>query len=221
MLNHLLEDKEAYSKVLIFVATKVNADRLAEVLNFESEISVIHSSKEQNHRTQSIEKFEDGTSRILIATDVIARGIDIEKISTVISFDTPFYPENYIHRIGRTGRAGQEGKSILFYGEKETALKDAIESLMNYTIPFNEMPEGVVITGQLTPEERDKPIDPDEAYHKKPAIEVGAAFHEKSAKNSREKTVKMGYEKSIKARYKKSLRRGDKIQNMKKKNKKK
>ena len=221
LLNHLLEDKEAYSKVLIFVATKVNADRLAEVLNFESEISVIHSSKEQNHRTQSIEKFEDGTSRILIATDVIARGIDIEKISTVISFDTPFYPENYIHRIGRTGRAGQEGKSILFYGEKETALKDAIESLMNYTIPFNEMPKGVVITGQLTPEERDKPIDPDEAYHKKPAIEVGAAFHEKSAKNSREKTVKMGYEKSIKARYKKSLRRGDKIQNMKKKNKKK
>ena len=221
LLNHLLKDKDAYSKVLIFVATKVNADRLAEVLNFESEISVIHSSKEQNHRTQSIEKFEDGTSRILIATDVIARGIDIEKISTVISFDTPFYPENYLHRIGRTGRAGQEGKSILFYGEKETALKDAIESLMNYTIPFNEMPKGVVITGQLTPEERDKPIDPDEAYHKKPAIEVGAAFHEKSAKNSREKTVKMGYEKSIKARYKKSLRRGDKIQNMKKKNKKK
>ena len=82
---------------------------------------------------------------------MIARGIDIEKISTVISFDTPFYPENYLHRIGRTGRAGQEGKSILFYGEKETALKDAIESLMNYTIPFNEMPEGVVITGQPHP----------------------------------------------------------------------
>jgi len=221
LLNHLLEDKEAYSKVLIFVATKVNADRLAEVLNFESEISVIHSSKEQNHRTQSIEKFEDGTSRILIATDVIARGIDIEKISTVISFDTPFYPENYIHRIGRTGRAGQQGNAILFYSEKETTLKDEIEGLMNYTIPFNELPEDVVVTGQLTPEERDKPIDPDEAYHKKPAIEVGAAFHEKSAKNSREKTVKMGYEKSIKARYKKSLRRGDKIQNMKKKNKKK
>ena len=92
LLNHLLKDKDAYSKVLIFVATKVNADRLAEVLNFESEISVIHSSKEQNHRTQSIEKFEDGTSRILIATDVIARGIDIEKISTVISFDTPLLP---------------------------------------------------------------------------------------------------------------------------------
>ena len=122
LLNHLLEDKEEYSKVLIFVATKVNADRLFETLNFESEISVIHSSKEQNYRTKSIEDFVSGSSRILIATDVISRGIDIEKISSVISFDTPFYPENYIHRIGRTGRAGQQGRSILFYNEKELIL---------------------------------------------------------------------------------------------------
>ena len=112
LLNHLLEDKEEYNKVLIFVDRKVYADRLSEILNFESEISVIHASKEQNHRTKSIENFENGNSRILIATDVIARGIDIEKISIVISFDTPFYPENYIHRIGRTGRAKRhEGPS--------------------------------------------------------------------------------------------------------------
>merc|ERR1712127_205503 len=119
LLNLLLQDKEEYNKVLIFVATKINADRLSEILEFESEVSTIHSSKEQNYRTKSIEKFENGTSRILIATDVIARGIDIDKISTVISFDTPFYPENYIHRIGRTGRAQQKGKAILFYNEKE------------------------------------------------------------------------------------------------------
>ncbi len=136
LLNHLLKDKEEYSKVLIFVGTKVNANRLFETLDFESEMSVIHSSKEQNHRTKSIEKFAEGTSRILIATDVIARGIDIDNISTVISFDTPFYRENYIHRIGRTGRAERKGRSILFYSEKEIPLKDEIESLMNYTIPF-------------------------------------------------------------------------------------
>ena len=106
LLNHLLEDREKYSKVLIFVSTKVNADRLAEKLNFESEVSIIHARKEQNYRTKSIEKFDNGTSRILIATDVISRGIDLNKVSTVISFDTPFYPENYIHRIGRTGRLG-------------------------------------------------------------------------------------------------------------------
>ncbi|HIB76683.1 MAG TPA: DEAD/DEAH box helicase, partial [Flavobacteriales bacterium] len=109
LLNHLLEDREEFSRVLVFVATKITADRLFEKLEFNSEATVIHSRKEQNFRAKSIEKFTDGTSRILIATDVIARGIDIEKVSTVISFDTPFYPENYIHRIGRTGRAGQEG----------------------------------------------------------------------------------------------------------------
>ena len=221
LLNHLLKDKEEYNKVLIFVATKVNADRLSEVLEFESEISVIHSSKEQNHRTKSIEKFENGTCRILIATDVIARGIDIEKISTVISFDTPFYPENYIHRIGRTGRAEQQGRSILFYNEKETALKDAVESLMNYTIPFNELPKEVEVSTQRTPEEKNKPIDQDEVYHKKSTIKVGAAFHEKSAKNSKGKSERKSYHENLKMKYKKPIRRGDKTLNMKKKNKKK
>ncbi|WP_163711456.1 DEAD/DEAH box helicase [Mangrovibacterium lignilyticum] len=219
LLNHLLGDKEKYSKVLIFVATKTNADRLLETLNFESETSVIHSSKEQNHRSKSIEMFENGTSRILIATDVIARGIDIEKITTVISFDTPFYPENYIHRIGRTGRAEQSGKAILLYSEKETALKESIESLMNYSIPFNELPEEVQVSNQLTPEEKDKPIDPDEMYHKKPVTEAGASFHEKSAKNSKEKVERKSYQTLLKERYKKPIRRGDKIQNMKKKKK--
>jgi ATP-dependent RNA helicase RhlE len=141
LLNHLLRDKKEYSKVLIFVATKANADRLLETLDFDSEVSVIHSNKDQNYRSKSIEKFNNGTSRILIATDVISRGIDIENISTVFSFDTSFYPENYIHRIGRTGRAEQPGRAILFYSEKEKPLKEAIESLMNCTIPVNELPE--------------------------------------------------------------------------------
>lgn len=221
LLNHLLEDKEEFSKVLIFVATKVNADRLAELLDFESEISVIHSSKEQNYRTKSIEKFADGTSRILIATDVIARGIDIENISTVISFDTPFYPENYIHRIGRTGRAGLDGRAILFYSEKETELKDSIESLMDYTIPFNEIPEGVKMSSQLTPEEKNKPIDPDEIYLQRTELKVSPSFQEKSAKNSKVVVKKKSYNITVKEKYKKPVRRGDKIQNLKKKRKKK
>lgn len=221
LLNHLLEDKETYSKVLIFVATKVNADRLSEILNFDSEISVIHSRKEQNHRTKSIEKFENGKSRILIATDVIARGIDIEKISTVISFDTPFYPENYIHRIGRTGRADQQGRSILLFSEKEIPLKDEIEALMNYPIPLNEWPEEVERSTQLTPEEKAKPIDLDELQESKSNPEVGASTHEKLAKNSKTNPERKSYQKKMKERYKKPIRRGDKIQNMKRKNKKK
>lgn len=227
LLNHLLKDKEVYSKVLIFVATKVNANRLSEELNFipktiGTEIAVIHASKEQNHRANSIEQFEKGTIRILIATDVIARGIDIDKISTVISFDTPFYPENYIHRIGRTGRAEQQGRSILFYNEKEAALKDAIESLMNYTIPLHEFPAEVAVSTQLTPEEKDKPVDQEEAYYKKSTSKKGgAAFHAKSAKNSKEKPEIKSYAKKLKEKYSKPIRRGDKTQNMKKKNKKK
>ncbi|MBM1105021.1 DEAD/DEAH box helicase [Aurantibacter crassamenti] len=219
LLNHLLEDKETHNKVLIFVASKIHADRLFELLNFESEISVIHSSKEQNHRTKSIDKFENGKSRILIATDVIARGIDIEKISTVISFDTPFYPENYIHRIGRTGRAGHQGSSILFYTEKEIPLKDAIEGLMKYTIPQKELPEVVEISTELTPEEVVKTINPDEEDDKNSADARGDSFHKKSAKNSKVRTEVKSYERKIKRKYKKPQKRGDKIQNKKRKNK--
>ncbi len=219
LLNYLLKNKEEYNKVLIFVATKINADRLFEILDFSAEISVIHSSKEQNYRTKSIEKFVNGTSRILIATDVISRGIDIEKIDTVISFDTPFYPENYIHRIGRTGRAEQQGRAILFYSEKEIVLKEAIESLMNYAIPLNEFPKDVKVTSQLTPEEKTKPLVPQELHDKDSSNQVGASFHEKSAKNSKVKVERKSYRKKLKERFKKPLRRGDKVLNMKKKKK--
>ena len=220
LLKHLLEDKIEFSKVLIFVGTKVHADSLFEILNSESEISVIHSSKEQNHRTKSIDKFVDGTSRILIATDVIARGIDIEKITTVISFNTPLYPENYIHRIGRTGRAKQQGRSILFYTEKEMVLKEAIEGLMNYTIPISNIPEEIEISHQLMDDEKDKPIDEINISDKNSMTESGASFHKKSAKNSKAKTEKKSYNKTLKEKFKKPIRRGDKIQNMKKKKKK-
>ena len=222
LLNHLLKDKEEYSRVLIFTATKVNADRLFEALEFQSETSVIHSSKSQNHRSTSIENFADGTSRILISTDVIARGMDIEKISTVISFDTSFYAENYIHRIGRTGRADQQGKSILLYSERETPLKEAIESLMNYKIPSIEIPEEVEVSTQLTPEEK-KILYPDQPEEKEVEIirEGGAAFHEKSAKNSKVNAERKSYKRKLQERYKKPIKRGDKIQNMKKKRKKK
>lgn len=213
-LNHLLKDREEFSKVLIFVSSRANADRLFETLNFESESSVIHSGKEQNHRTNSIGNFVSGNSRILIATDVISRGIDIEKITTVISFDTPFYPENYMHRIGRTGRAEQKGRAILLYNKKEEPLKDAIESLMKYEIPFLELPEEVELSTRLTYEEREKPVEQVELSDRVKKVEVGASYHKKSVKNSKVKVeVKKSYGEQMKEKYKKPLRRGDKIQN--------
>lgn len=219
LLNYLLENKKEYSKVLIFVATKINAERLFEILNFESEISIMHSGKEQNHRTKSIENFKNGTSRILIATDVIARGIDIEKISTVISFDTSFYPENYIHRIGRTGRAEENGRSILFYTKKERELKNAIETLMNYIIPVNTLPAEVKVSSQLTKEEKDKPLYPD-YLHNNSIVESTVSIYDKSVNKIQEKPKKKSYIQTLKERYKKPIRRGDKIQNLNKKRKK-
>jgi len=218
LLNHLLRDREIYSKVLIFVGTKITADRLHEHLDFGDSASVIHAGKSQNARNQAVEDFQQDKIRILIATDVIARGIDIDHISVVISFDTPYYPDNYLHRIGRTARADREGRAILLYRKKELELKQAIEQRMNYSIPLAAIPEQVKLSTQLTPEERnaDRPKVDD---HIAPSLSPGKAFHKKSAKNSKAKTKKKSYAKQLKEKYKKPLRRGDKIQNRKKKKK--
>jgi len=218
LLNNILNDKNLHNRVLVFVGAKVDADRLYATLDFESEMSVIHSGKTQNHRTNSIEKFVAGSSRILIATDVISRGIDIDDISTVISFDTPFYPENYIHRIGRTGRAEKEGRAILFYNEKEEPLKEAIESLMNYKIPEQAFPEQVEVTSQLTPEEKPTPVVVKE-LSSSISDEPGPSHQPKSRKNSKPKVEKKSYQQVLKEKYKKPIRRGDKTQNMKKRRK--
>ncbi|MBL4624929.1 MAG: DEAD/DEAH box helicase, partial [Flavobacteriales bacterium] len=209
LLKDLLQDKDEYRKVLVFVSNKRSADRLFEALDedFGNELCVIHSNKTQNYRMRSIEQFDKGDNRILVSTDVMARGIDLDRISHVINFDTPFYPENYMHRIGRTGRAEQKGKSLLFYTEKEVEAKHRIETLMDYTIPLNEFPEDVEVSEQLTPEER--PRD-QESYTPNQATDVrGTGFHEKKEKN---KKVNLGgsYRREIAKKYKKAKTRGDK-----------
>ena len=205
---------------MIFVSRKTYADKLAELLEFVGQISVIHASKEQNHRTRSIDNFESGASRILIATDVIARGIDIDNISTVISFDTPFYPENYIHRIGRTGRAGAKGQSILFYSEKEKEQKAAIEELMNYEIPEIDFPAEVEISSELTDEEKPKEDNPYKELKQQTEMAKGLSFHKKKDKNNIELLQEKSQFKKKKRKFKKPIRRGDKIQNLKKKKRK-
>lgn len=184
LLTWLLKDKDEFSKTLVFASSKKNADRLFEALdeNFESDVCVIHSNKSQNYRIRSIREFDEGKNRILVTTDVMARGLDLDKISHVINFDTPAYPENYMHRIGRTGRAEQLGKTILFYTEKEESAKEAIETLMDYKIPANDFPEEVEISEKLIPDER--PKDAEIKYLRNPEINSGGgAFHEKKEKN--------------------------------------
>ncbi len=218
LLAHLLKNKEEFHKVLVFVDSKKNADRVFLNLEeqFGSQMAIIHSNKSQNYRINSIEKFDDGSNRILIATDVIARGLDLDKISHVINFDVPFYPENYMHRIGRTGRAEEEGKSIVFYTEKENDDKEAIESLMEYDIPELAFPEEVEINEQLTPEER--PNDGKNHNRNLKTIQSSGGFHEKKAKNM--KTNQGGsYRRELAKKYKKKKTRGDKNFNRRNKNK--
>ncbi|NHF57808.1 DEAD/DEAH box helicase [Flavobacteriaceae bacterium TP-CH-4] len=218
LLAHLLQDVSVYQKVLVFVSNKRKADLVFEQLQelYEEEAAVIHSNKTQNYRIRSIKQFDEGKNRILITTDVMARGLDLNEISHVINLDTPRYPENYMHRIGRTGRADKKGVAILFYTEKEMAFKEAIETLMDYQIPILELPEAVGISRQLLSEERPKTIEPDNP-HKLDRDQVpGPSFHEKSEKNK--KTNQGGsYRRKLKAKYKKPKSRGDKNFNRRKK----
>ncbi len=218
LLKHLLQAKESYYRVLIFAENKRIADRLFDHLDklFPAECAIIHSNKTQNYRLRSISKFAEGDCRILIATDVMARGLDIEMVSHVINFDTPEYPENYMHRIGRTGRAEKQGQAILFSkpGEKEDLEK--IESLMNKKITENILPDAVEISQELIPEEEPKAKEIYNPMKFADEDAPGPAFHEKSEKN---KKVNLGgsYKREIKKKYKKPKTRGDKNFNRRKK----
>lgn len=220
LLAHLLKDKETYSKVLVFVSNKRSADRLFEALEelYGDESCVIHSNKTQNYRIRSINQFDEGKNRILVATDVMARGLDLDKITHVVNFDTPGYPENYMHRIGRTGRAEQKGASLLFYTEKEEGAKAAIETLMSYQIPLLEMPSEIEVSKRLTPQEQPEVVEINNP-HKPAVLETkGASFHEKSEKNSKE-NLGGSYRRKIESKYKKPKTRGDKNYNKRNKRK--
>ncbi|MFB9055992.1 DEAD/DEAH box helicase [Mariniflexile ostreae] len=218
LLTHLLQDTDRFNKVLIFVAFKKMADRLFEKLeeHFKEEICVIHSNKTQNYRLRSIEQFRNGDNRILIATDVMARGLDIDNVSHVINFDTPDYPENYMHRIGRTGRAEREGEALIFSTEVEKEAIESIENLMKMTIPLMALPEALVISTELIEEERPQIKERYNPTKRNDEDAPGPAFHEKSEKNSKE-NLGGSYKFKIAEKYKKPKTRGDK--NFNKRNK--
>lgn len=220
LLTHLLNDTETFNKVLIFVAYKRMADRLFNQLDehYKEELCVIHSNKTQNYRLRSIEQFRSGENRILVATDVMARGLDIDNVSHVINFDTPDYPENYMHRIGRTGRAEREGKAMVFSTVKDQDSIDTIEGLMKMTIPVIELPESIEISTELIEEERPQIKEHNNPFKRKDEDAPGPAFHERSEKNSKE-NLGGSYKFKIAAKYKKPKTRGDKNYNKRNKNK--
>jgi len=212
LLDFILMDKEEYSKVLVFVPNKKHADMVFEFLEeqYASELCVIHSNKTQNYRIRSIKQFDSGENRILVSTDVMARGLDLDKISHVINFNTPLYAENYMHRIGRTGRAEEKGNSILFYTDKEEVAKNSIQSLMDYEIPQVDFPLDVEVNEQLLPEERDvAKISKNRSTETKVR---DAGFHEKKEKNQKVNTGG-SYRAKLAKKYKKSQTKGDIIAN--------
>lgn len=206
-LIQVLKDKTSFEKVVIFMDTKKNADRLFEALSTEywNQIGIINSNKSQNNRLATIEQFNDNFIRILIATDVIARGLDFSDVSHVISFDTPKFAENYIHRIGRTGRAKKRGQSLLLSTPSEESWKKQIEELMGVSIPIIKIPTSVEISNQLTPDEQ--PRMTEKNLNQKSKRNYEDQNQEKKNKNKKEYNVSGGQKIKMKKakKYKKPL----------------
>jgi ATP-dependent RNA helicase RhlE len=142
---------------------------------------VIHSNKGQNTRINAVKEFKEGNLRVLVSTDVTARGIDVIKVSHVINFDVPILYEDYVHRIGRTGRAFQEGKAITFANEAEMFHIAKIEDLIREKIPLKKMPAAVPIAEWGTYEAKDMAREID-FWKKKADPTFKGAFHERKKK---------------------------------------
>lgn len=183
LLKVLLADKEKYNKVMIFTETKKNADRIVERLadHWKGELSVIHSNKAQNTRLNALRAFKAGETRILVASDVAARGIDVQDVTHVINFDIPSLAEEYVHRIGRTARAGKEGEAISFVSEIEEDRFTDIEQLINQEVELLDLPEKLEISQLLLDEEQ---VQTNNIVYQQGRPTGGGAFHEKKAKNS-------------------------------------
>lgn len=216
LLKHLLEDKETYQKVLVFTSSKRIADLLFESIeaDFPDQMGVLHSNKAQSTRFNTINAFEAGVYHILIATDVVARGLDIDKVTHVFNFDLPEREEPYIHRIGRTGRANKDGVAISFITEKDKEYQKKIEAYTNSKIKMIDFPDEIEIDYDLIPEERPK-VKMKNLNRVKIEPEKGSAFHEKKAKNQKT-NKKVRRVEELKLKYKKPKTRGDKTQNKKK-----
>ena len=145
LLTHLIKSRDM-KQVLVFVRTKRDANRLMrELVRDEVAATAIHSDRTQGERTQALEDFKQGTVNVLVATDIAARGLDIELLPFVINYELPYAAEDYIHRIGRTGRAGSTGEAISLVCAEEHRMLDDIERELKRKLerlPLPELPAG-------------------------------------------------------------------------------
>ena len=212
LLEDLLGTSPEMEKVLVFVSSKSFAMTVYERLlpNFEERLGVIHSNKSQNNRFETVNAFQSGEISILIATDLISRGIDITGVTHVINFDAPDDFENFIHRVGRTGRADRKGEAISFFSPFEASSEKHItEGLGELKLDFLALPESLELSNELISEEEPRISMPEPAVKIKKRDDVGPAFHEKSAKNSKV-NVRKDWKKIKQEKYGRPKKKGQK-----------
>jgi len=183
-LEHLLANTIEFNRVMIFARTKQSADNVFKFIERKNlgPARVIHSNKGQNTRINAMNEFKEGKLRILVATDVAARGIDVEKVSHVINFDVPSLYDDYVHRIGRTGRAFQEGKAITFATKAELYRIEKIEKLIREKIPVKKLPPSIVV--EETPFEEQQEMSREiDRQKRREDPEYQGAFHERKRKS--------------------------------------
>ena len=188
LVSHLLLDEEAFGKVIIFCKTKLAAESVFKVIRrrSEGEKKILHSNKGQGARINAINAFKNDEVRILISTDVSARGIDASKVSHVINFDVPTNYDDYIHRIGRTARAGNHGVAISMIDPSEEWHFLKIEKNIRMTIPVVKIPEEVDIAETST-EERQEQLREIDRQRKIDDPEFKGAFHQKKKRYTNDK----------------------------------
>ncbi|HEX7294539.1 MAG TPA: DEAD/DEAH box helicase [Pyrinomonadaceae bacterium] len=135
LLLQLLEEDTSFERVLVFTRTRRGADRLSHILRArDHSVRCIHADRTQPQREAALRAFSDGQARVLVATDIAARGLDIDAVSHVINYDVPAFPEDYVHRVGRTGRAGNQGKAITIVAPVDELSLRAIERLTGQVV---------------------------------------------------------------------------------------
>jgi ATP-dependent RNA helicase RhlE len=189
LLRKLLEMPDDITKLIVFCKTRNTAEDVYKFLSRkfgDANVKVLHANKGQNTRINAINAFKNDSVKILVATDVASRGIDVSDVSHVINFDVPFVTEDYVHRIGRTGRALQKGEAITFCAPSETYYLRKIEKLIRQTIPVISLPDDVFV--EETPyEERQEQAKEIDLQKRKEDPEFKGAFHEKKSANQHKK----------------------------------
>jgi ATP-dependent RNA helicase RhlE len=142
LLELLEKEREPFERVLVFTRTRRGAERLSHILKArDHSVNRIHADRSQPQREEALREFSDGRARVLVATDIAARGLDVDSVSHVINYDVPAAPEDYVHRVGRTGRAGNQGKAITIVAPIDELSMRAIERLTGQAVK-RVVPEG-------------------------------------------------------------------------------